>query len=125
MADSNCIDIGANRGTVLELIEARAPHGTHHAFEPVPHLASRLCEAFPTVTVHQVALADAPGTVEFTVVDVDRYDGYSGITRSLRPLPADWPTHATIVDAARLDDVLPPDCVPRFIKIDVEDSELG
>jgi hypothetical protein len=51
------------------MIQARAPHGTHHAFEPVPHLASRLCERFPAVAVHQVALADAPGTVEFTVVD--------------------------------------------------------
>jgi FkbM family methyltransferase len=124
-ADSNCIDIGANRGSVLEMFEERAPHGTHHAFEPLPHLASRLCEKFPAVTVHQVALADAPGTADFTVVDLERYDGYSGLTRSLRALPADWPTHATVVDTARLDDLLPRAYVPRFMKIDVEDAELA
>jgi FkbM family methyltransferase len=124
-ADSNCIDIGASRGSVLEMIEERAPNGEHHAFEPIPHRASRLCETFPTVTVHQVALADAPGTAEFTVVELDKYDGYSGIARSLPPLPADWPTHSTIVDTARLDDLLPADYVPRFIKIDVEGAELG
>jgi FkbM family methyltransferase len=123
--DSNCLDIGANRGSVLEMIEERAPRGRHHAFEPVPHLAGRLCEKFPTVTVHQVAVSDAAGRAEFTVVDLERYDGYSGLTRSLRTLPADWPKHATIVDTARLDDLFPPDFVPRFIKIDVEDAELA
>jgi hypothetical protein len=101
--DSNCVDIGANRGRVLKMIDARARRGQHHAFEPLPRRANGLREGFPAVTVHEIAFTDAPGTAEFTVVDVDRYDGYSGLTRSLRPLPADWPTHTTTMRTARLD----------------------
>jgi FkbM family methyltransferase len=124
-ADANCVDIGANRGSVLEMITARAPRGHHHAFEPLPHRAAELREAFPDVVVHELALTDAPGPVRYTVVEADRVDGYSGITEHLRELPKDWSTHEITVAAARLDDVLPADYVPRFVKIDVEGAELG
>lgn len=123
--DSSCIDIGTNRGSVLEMITARAPRGSHHAFEPLPHQAAHLRATFPNVEVHEVALTDTPGSVRFTVVEDDKVDGYSGITEHLRTLPDDWSTHEITVDAARLDDVLPPEYVPRFVKIDVEGAELG
>jgi len=38
----NCADIGASFGGYLEQIRAIAPHGTHHAFEPIPKLADDL-----------------------------------------------------------------------------------
>ena len=123
-ADSDCVDIGANRGSVLQMIHERAPHGVHHAFEPIPHLARRLGDAFPSVVVHELALTDSPGTADFTVVDNAQYDGYSGIRESLRDLPETWETHSITVETARLDDVLPADYEPRFIKIDVEGAEL-
>ena len=124
-ADSNCVDIGAHRGSVLQMIEERAPHGEHHAFEPIPHLAERLRESFPKATVHEVALTDTRGTVDFTVVDHEENAGYSGISQSLRRLPAKWSSHSITVNTARLDDMLPTDYEPKFIKIDVEGAELG
>ena len=123
--DSSCVDIGANRGTVLRMIEERAPGGCHHAFEPLPHRAAQLRVAFPNVEVHEVALTNAPGSVRFTVVEEDAVDGYSGITEHLRTLPKGWTTHEVSVEAARLDDLLPADFVPRFVKIDVEGAELA
>ena len=122
--ESNCVDIGANQGHVLRMIQERAPHGRHLAFEPIPDLAQQLRRSFPDVTVYDVALSDAPGTAEFTVVEGDDRHGYSGITRNLAPLPESWTTRSTTVETARLDDLVPADYVPRFIKIDVESSEL-
>ena len=51
--------------------------------------------------------------------------GYSGISQSLRRLPAKWSSHSITVNTARLDDMLPTDYEPKFIKIDVEGAELG
>jgi SAM-dependent MidA family methyltransferase len=36
--DSNCIDIGANEGTILRDMLKFAPRGDHMAIEPIPDL---------------------------------------------------------------------------------------
>jgi FkbM family methyltransferase len=120
--DSNCIDVGANEGRFLWHMTQRAPHGRHFAWEPVPHLASRLRELFPAVEVHDAAVGDTPaGETSFIVVKND--PAYSGL--KARDYPDDYETEEISVRVERLDSELPPDYAPTLIKIDVEGAELG
>jgi FkbM family methyltransferase len=122
--ESNCIDIGAHRGLVLEEILRVAPRGEHLAFEPIPRLAAELRSRFGGVSVHELALSDAGGSAEFSHV-IGVAEAWSGL--KFRPLPAD--VEASVeqltVHTARLDDLLRPEWVPALIKIDVEGAELG
>jgi FkbM family methyltransferase len=118
--DSCCVDIGANHGEVLAQIAHLAPEGHHFAFEPLPALAEDVARRFPTASVHQVALSDRDGRAPFSYVTDD--DGYSGL--SDRGLGSQHKIEHIEVPLARLDDVLPDDYAPRFLKIDVEGHEL-
>ena len=116
--DSNCIDIGANRGSILREIIARAPHGQHFAFEPLPELAQYLSRTFPNVKVFPVALSNTPGQVEYTHV-------LQHPTRSSFKINnPNEPTEIITVKAERLDNLIPPDLPIRFIKLDVEGAEF-
>ena len=42
--NSNCIDIGAYRGRVLEEFIRVAPYGRHIAYEPLPHTSKYLTD---------------------------------------------------------------------------------
>jgi len=120
-ADSVFVDIGANEGRFLYAARDLAPRGRHIAIEPLPELAETLRERFPEVTLHNVALSDGAGTAEFVRVLDDR--GYSGLAE--RPYPGDYKTERIQVDVARLDDLVPEDVTPAFVKIDVEGAELA
>jgi len=115
------LDVGAHSGLILRSILASAPAGRHHAFEPIPELAAGLRRDFPAVTVHEVALSDAEGTVEFHHVTSN--PSYSGIRRRSYTGPED--VELITVRAARLDDLVEEDLPVRFLKIDVEGGELG
>ena len=117
--DSNCIDIGANRGKMLKQMLFLAPNGRHLAFEPIPELADRLRQLFPQAFVHSVALSDSNGTASFSCIVGD--EAFSGLSDrhfsgSNNLVHYDVPT-------ARLDDVIPDDFATSFIKIDVEGAE--
>jgi FkbM family methyltransferase len=117
--DSNCIDVGANRGTVLEEMLRYAPRGRHLAFEPIPALAEATQRRFPEVDVRPVALGAEAGRAEFVhVVDHEYLSGLRDRTDGMR-----GPTRALDVEVARLDDLVPEDYVPALIKIDVEGGE--
>jgi FkbM family methyltransferase len=120
--DSNAVDVGCHEGLILRRMLTAAPNGRHFAFEPLPHLAARLRESFPTVQVHEVALSDAPGEASF--VHVVSNPGYSGlrVRRYDRP---DEDLARIDVKVDTLDHVLPDDVPITFIKIDVEGAELG
>ncbi len=117
--DSNAIDIGAHRGSILAEIVRLAPKGTHHAFEPVPRHSQYLAKAFPGVHVHQMALSNGRGQTSFV------HDLRHPTRSSFRLTPTDGDEYETItVQADLLDNVIPPDLPVRFIKIDVEGAEL-
>lgn len=114
---SDCIDIGAFKGDFLRVMVGLAPGGRHYAFEPLPHLAQALRERYPSVEVIEAALSDRPGRRRFR--HVQGAEGYSGFFR--RPYDTYEENVSTIdVDVVRLDDVLPEQIHPRFVKIDVE-----
>lgn len=118
--DSNCVDIGAHKGDILEHMVALAPAGTHHAFEALPHLAAGLRERFPGVRVHEVAVSDGNGRAEFQHVEND--PGYSGLRRRVYDRPD--PRIDTIqVAVTTIDDVLPADQPVAFMKLDIEGGE--
>ncbi len=123
--DSGAIDIGAYRGEVLRRFIGRAPDGTHHAFEPVPHLADELAERFPTAKIHRCALSDEQGTSMFYHVDgwacvsslnEDRTRSVAGSDRQIKAIET---------PVERLDDVIPDDQRIDFIKVDVEGLTLN
>ncbi|WP_372789426.1 FkbM family methyltransferase [Paraconexibacter sp.] len=120
--DSCAIDVGANRGDFLEQIVAVAPNGRHFAFEPLPELVTDLRARFPQVEIHQGALSDVTTTATFH--HVLAAPALSGLRRRA-DLPADaQETREVTVEVRRLDDVIPDDITPAFLKIDVEGAEV-
>jgi FkbM family methyltransferase len=118
--DANCIDVGAHEGAYLADMVRLAPHGRHIAYEPLPHLAAELAARFPLADVRRAALSDRSGEASF--VHVLTRPGWSGFRE--RPYPAQERLERIVVETHRLDDVLPADYVPAFVKIDVEGAEL-
>jgi FkbM family methyltransferase len=130
--DSNCIDIGAATGEILRFMQVLAPNGKHHAFEPIPFQASELRLRFPDVQVHELALSDEPGEVDFFVVkddpcisalrDPQEIRGLVGDTRR-----SDWQgqVETISVTTCQLDDVLDANETIDFIKMDVEGAEVS
>lgn len=114
------VDIGAHLGSLLSAALQLAPRGRHFAFEPVPRKAQWLREKFPDVTVHQMALSETARETEF-------YENVSrpGFSSLRRPVLQRDGVRTYRVKVQRLDDVMPPDVRPSFIKIDVEGAELG
>lgn len=118
--DSNCIDIGANEGTILRDMLKLAPRGDHIAVEPIPELADQLTERYPNVEVHQCALSNEVGTSTFQMVTNN--PGYSGLRR--RHYDFGEPVIKEItVKTETMDDVYPDGRPLDFVKIDVEGAE--
>jgi FkbM family methyltransferase len=120
--DSNGIDVGAHRGTILRHLIELAPGGHHVAVEPLPAFARGLRRQFPNVEVLELALSDVAG--ESTFHHVVTSPSYSGLSTRR------YPHHGEVVEdiavrVERLDDVVRPDRPIQFLKIDVEGSELG
>jgi FkbM family methyltransferase len=95
-----------------------APGGRHVAFEPLPHLYSQLVTKFPTVDVRCTALADSPGTRQFTHV-VSR-PAYSGLIQRVN---GGEEIEQIVVNVECLDESVPTDYRPTLVKIDVEGAE--
>jgi len=118
--DSNCIDVGCNRGDLLREILKLAPQGTHYAFEPIPELFKGLTALFPKVNISNVALSDTKGVTTFyDVVSCRAYSGLQG-----RHLEQTEDVRQITVPTDRLDDIVPADVPIRLIKVDVEGAEL-
>jgi FkbM family methyltransferase len=116
---SHCLDVGAHEGAVLREMVRVAPNGRHVAWEPLPALARRLRELFPSVEVREAALSDRTGERAFAHV-LDE-PGWSGFVA--RPTPGAGAVDTITVRSERLDDALPANVRPALIKIDVEGAE--
>jgi FkbM family methyltransferase len=122
--DSSCVDVGCNVGKILSDILRVAPQGRHYAFEPLPDLFRALKKRFGhlgSVELYELALSDHRGRSAFQHVVTNH--AYSGFRRRRYDRPNEEVVEIS-VDAAPLDEVIPPDRRVDFIKIDVEGAEL-
>lgn len=122
--DSNAIDIGCHRGSMLLEMLKVSPAGRHFAFEPLPNMFAHLQADFganPHVSLHNLALSDASGSVTFQHVVTN--PGYSGL-RQRHYDRENEQIEEIQVRTERLDDIIPSKTDIRFIKIDVEGAEL-
>ena len=115
----DAIDVGANEGSYIHFMRRSARHA--YAFEPVPWLAERLRDKFPSrVTVRQVALSDAPGHARLRIPVIDG-ELITGLSSLETPAAMSADMREVEVETARLDDAYSGDV--GFIKIDVEGHE--
>ncbi len=123
-ADSNCIDVGAHKGEVLDQILRFAPQGTHFAFEPIPVLYKGLVEKYksnPKCKIFDIALSNNKGTSTFNYVVSN--PSYSGLIKRKYDRENEQDTQIT-VKTDLLDDTIPSGTKITLIKIDVEGGEL-
>lgn len=116
--DSDCIDVGAHSGLLLDTFVSLAPRGRHIAYEPVPAVAAGLAERYPGVDVRRAAVSDEAGETSFVVHrDLPTRSSMRSVGYS------DAETETITVPVERLDDALPPEMSPALLKIDVEGAE--
>ena len=119
--NSNAIDVGCNRGGILQEFVRLAPVGKHFAFEAIPDLFQSLTLRFPQVSCHNIAVSDETGSLAFH--HFEEVDGFSGMMR--RDIGRDPGVVREItVQVDRLDNLIPNDVDIDLIKIDVEGAEL-
>jgi len=120
---SNCIDVGAHKGEVLDQMLKYAPEGKHYAFEPIPALYDKLKEKYTgtNCTVSDIALSNKKGTSSFNYVVSN--PSYSGLIKRKYDRAGEQDTQIE-VKTDLLDNVLPPGYKVDFVKIDVEGGEL-
>jgi FkbM family methyltransferase len=122
--DSNCIDVGCHRGSILGQMLHFAPKGTHFAFEPLPMMYQGLLKSFGShsnVHLYDYALSDTSGSTSFQHVVTN--PGYSGFRRRRYNSPHEQIQELT-VKTNLLDNLIPKRIPIRFIKVDVEGAEL-
>jgi FkbM family methyltransferase len=120
---SNCVDVGAHRGDVLQLFLKYAPEGKHYAFEPLPHLHTFLKKKYSgrNCSIYNIAIANYKALVPFNYVISN--PAYSGLKK--RKYDKKGETDTTIeVQTDTLDNLIPDSTAILFIKIDVEGGEL-
>ncbi|MGB3929448.1 MAG: FkbM family methyltransferase [Sphingobium sp.] len=122
------VDCGANLGYYsLLAADLIGESGRLHAFEPNPDVARRLRQSISVngfagrTTVHEIALADAPGAAAFTVPMGEPKNGHVGAVGSHAAEGGDG-LRRFDVRVDRLDAILG-DAPVDLIKIDVEGAE--
>jgi FkbM family methyltransferase len=118
--NSNVIDVGCNRGSILQEILRLSPEGKHYAFEPIPRLHKLLTSRFPQVKCHQIALSDKKGEIEFSYFT--KMDGFSGLLQRTDVVTTEK-VEKLKVKTDTLDAIIPANLKIDLIKIDVEGAE--
>ena len=121
-ADANCIDIGASKGDVLDLIIKACPHGQHIAIEPIPVFCTFLKRYYANKSVHIIntVISEQEETVAFYFVTNE--PATSGVTKVNKPI------HKFIelsLVSRNLDSLLVGNQKTHCIKVDCVGSELA
>lgn len=122
-SNSNCIDVGAHKGEILDLIIDRAPKGNHFAFEPIPEMFEELNNRYSSdlIKVYDCALSYQKGSATFNHVVSN--PSYSGLKKRKYDHPNEIDQQIR-VETDLLDNIIPSDISIDFIKIDVEGGEF-
>jgi FkbM family methyltransferase len=117
-----CVDVGCHAGSILEMMMRYASNGQFYAFEPIPHLFSRLTKRFgnPRVHIFDIALSDKEGRSTFNYVVSN--PGYSGLKKRHYDRPCEVDREIT-VRTDLLDNIIDEGSCVSLIKIDVEGGE--
>lgn len=122
--DTCCIDVGAHKGEVLDIMLRYAPEGTHYAFEPIPDMYKALVGKYAgdkRCKIYDYALSKETGTTSFNYVISN--PSYSGLIK--RQYDREHEEDTLIeVKTELLDNIIPESYTPGLIKIDVEGGEL-
>ena len=122
--DSNCIDVGAHKGEILDWFLKFAPAGRHFGFEPIPELFRKLQQKYsgkPAVSLQQLALSNVREKTSFNHVLTN--PAYSGIKKRRYDRKHEKDTIIE-VQTDLLDELIPEQLPIACIKIDVEGAEL-
>ncbi len=123
------VDVGAHKGRhLIPMAKAVGPKGKVYGFEPIPKLHNRLRKTLKemgvgNVKLHQLALSDTQGIVEFTYFE--KRPAFSGLRQ--RPAPfddAEGGVSKVQVRQSTLDKKLPFFRHVSAIKLDIEGGEL-
>ncbi len=112
------IDVGAHIGSIISAVIDSVPSTTIYAIEPTRAKIEYLRRKFPSVELHECAVGDSEGEVEFFVNA--KQSGCS----SLKKPPNAEGTVVIKVPLRRLDALISANDID-VIKIDVEGAELG
>jgi len=118
----NCIDVGADLGSMLSVMKRLSPNGKHIAIEPIPYKHRWLEQKFPDLKILQIALSDTVGEFDF-FLQTER-SSFSGL-RLHNPGNTEKKIEILKVNCQKLDDIVPFNLPIGFIKIDVEGGELA
>jgi FkbM family methyltransferase len=123
-AGSNCIDVGAHRGAIMDMFLKVSPQGRHHAFEPIPGLygfLKRKYSGYKNCSIHNIALSNRRQVVPFNHVVSN--PAYSGLKKRKYDRKQEQ-DEIIEVQSDTLDNILPSGLPIHFIKIDVEGGEM-
>jgi FkbM family methyltransferase len=124
-------DVGANRGDVTRRYRQLYPSAEIHAFEPFPECVATLKQRYagdPNTHLHEVAVADAPGTREFFLTKADPSNSLLPRAASSRRYYAKSapPTTSITVDVVTLDAIARERGIDHIdaLKFDIQGGEL-
>jgi FkbM family methyltransferase len=120
------VDVGAHAGRhLVRFLDCVGAAGRVHAFEPLPAMHAKLARAFrrPNVFLHEVALTDTAGKVEFVVAEGAPEE--SGLRERVYNNPGSVTPRRIEVTAQTLDHFADSLRGLRFVKIDVEGAEMN
>ncbi len=124
--NSNCIDIGASKGSIFKHMNRLAPNGIHYAFEPIPSSFNPLHEQYKgskNIFLKNLAISNYDGTAKFNFIQ--NFPGYSGLKLTEYPKSKKKEVLEIDVEVRKLDSVLSLGYSPDIIKIDVEGNEYS
>ncbi len=119
---SNCIDLGASKGDILDLIIKSSPKGQHIAIEPIPVFCKFLRHYYKSKNVEVInAIAlDFDGTAPFYFqTNEPAISGFSKVNKHLNSIEH---LHLPVI---KLDSIIENDLFYDLIKIDCIGSELS
>lgn len=120
---SSCMDIGAHKGEITDIMMRYAPEGKFWLIEPIPFFAKGLKDKYAgkkNVFVYNLALGNENGEKEFHWVK--NYPAYSGFFRRQYD-HEDAEVEIIKVKSMRGDDLVGEEERIDFMKIDVEGAE--